>query len=173
LTQDTGNAQGLPLHIRKCRSCVDGQMHITAVKQSGAEQIQSFECQTCDARLNLSSAGYIGLQFWAWLLVSAFIIWLFLINEAYVSITTYVVVLGFVALGGYWSLGDTLKLYRHPLIDDKSAPAHSPPSSETPPSLIAKLLNLGFFKTPLLFILAAAVFLGLAALVGYIKDYVL
>ncbi len=148
-------------------------MHITAFKQSGAEQIQSFECQTCSARLDMSSAGYIGLQFWAWLLVSAFIIWLFLINERYASTTAHVVVLGFVALGGYWSLGDTWKLYRHPLIRDKGATDDLNSPGGTSPLFVTKLLNLGFFKTPLLFLFAGAAFLGLAALVGYIKDYVL
>lgn len=173
LTQGTKNAQALPLLIRRCRKCVGGQMRITAVRQSGAEKIQTFECQTCDARLEMSSAGYIGLQFWAWLLFSGFVIWLFLIDESYASTTTHVVVLGFVAFGGIWCLGDTVKLYQHPLIENKGTAADPRWSGETHPSFIAKLLNLGFFKTPLIFILGAAAFLSLAALAGYIKDYVL
>lgn len=170
LTQDTDSTHGLPLIIRKCRKCTDGQMHITAVRQSGPEQIQTFECQNCDARLEMTSAGYIGLQFWAWLLVSAFVIWLFLIDDAYASTITYIVVLSFVALGGYWSLADIVTHFRHPLIESKNAMR---PSGQAPPSFIAKMLNLGFVKTPLIFLCAVIAFLGLAALVGYIKDYVL
>lgn len=173
LTQDTDSAQGLPLLIRKCRKCTDGQMHITAVRQSGAEQTQTFECQNCDARLEIASAGYIGLQFWVWLIVSVFLIWLFLIDDLYTSTTTYVVVLGFVALGGYWSLEGVLAHFRHPLINGRDATTQPRPSGQAPPSFIAKVLNLGFVKTPLIFLCAAVAFLGLAALVGYIKDYVL
>ncbi len=173
MAQDTNNANNLPSLIRKCRDCANGEMHLTAMQLNMGEQTQLFECQSCGTKLQMPSAGFIGLQFWVWLIVSWFLIWIFLIDTIYVSPTTYVFVLGFVAAGACWCLGDVIRHFYHPLIKVQNSIQPSHPTNRPSRSFIVKILNMGFFTTPLAVLGIAIAILGLAALAGYINDYVL
>jgi hypothetical protein len=90
-----------------------------------------------------------------------------------VSTSTYVFVLGFVAVGAYWSLHDVATHFRHPLIKDQDSLEPSNPTDTQAPSFTAKILNMGFISTPLVVLGIAVAILALAALMGYINDYVL
>lgn len=137
------------------------------------EEEQIFECVACGARIELPSAGSIGLYLWVWAIVSAFIIWLFLWDAPYAGWITYCVVGLGVGLGGFVGLSNLMTHIENPLI---VLPTKTPIKILTKPAgktLFSHVLNLGLVKTPLVVGGAIVVFLAGAALIGYVKDYVL
>lgn len=158
---------------RKCSACDEGQMFITKTWQSSFEPMQKYECGSCKHTLEIPSVGYIGLQLFVALIVGPALIWLFLIDDNYPSIFSYVIILGLVGAYSFFTIANVVVHFSHPY--KKIDPTLPKPVTiiEYPRSFMAKLMNRGLLLTPLFFLLSAIVILAIAGTIGYVSDYVL
>lgn len=103
---------------------------------------------------------FIGAYFVVWLIISAALICLFLVSDPYAGWISYLLVGGFVAIGGYSVVGDFRKNQPHPILDLNA-------SQDT--SLPTRFWDQGMFKTPLIAVAMIALVLLVAALIGYVN----
>ena len=163
------NTPVLPSISRQCGACKHGEMTLVTANVGLYEEEQTFECEQCGARIQLPSAGSIGLYLWTWIMISSFVFWLFIWEDPYAGWVVHTVVGVGIGIGGFVGISNLVLHIRNPLVPLKTECQ----SKTAPPKLPSKIFNLGFFKTPIIVALAIVVFLGAAALIGYVKDYVL
>ncbi len=133
---------------------------------------RTYQCNKCDTKIEIAAAGYVCLSICVWLIVSTGLIWTFLIKDPYPDMFSYGIIGLVVVVGGLVNLMDLIKHLTHPLVD--TAAAGETASQAAPPRpFVSRVMDLGFFTTPLVVLVAAMAVLCIAGFIGSITDYVL
>lgn len=162
-TQNTGLYKS-----RKCSRCAEGTLQCIEVKNAGVGVEVSYKCLGCALETTIPAVGFIGTYLIVWAAVSSGLFWLFLAPSNYPGWLSYLLVGGLILGGGFIGFRDLQKHLVHPFVQ---ADDPGPNAAIHSPMLLEKFWGMGLFKTPTLTLLAFAVLLGGAAVLGFFLDH--
>lgn len=137
-----------------------------------------YDCPACDYSIALPQPGMVGLQILFWILGSLIFSWFWVFDNRYADAFDYGFVIFIWLIGAFSCLPDALQLRRHYAsgfdITDATAQATAHDSetdfSQTTSGFFSKF---GILLAPIVAVLGIIGILAVAALIGYVKDYVL
>lgn len=163
---------------RHCTSCDADNMVATKRRWTGFGYEDDYECPACDYKIALPQAGMVGLQILVVIFGSFILTWFWVIDNNYADMLDYGFVIFIWLIGAFSCLPDALRLRSHRATGFGAADEAILDQAESNPPSLSQTISYFFSKfggvvTPIIAVLGVIAILALAALIGYVKDYVL
>lgn len=163
---------------RRCTSC--GDEHMVAVKRrwTGFGYEDDYECPSCSYKVALTQPGLVGLQILVWILGSSIFSWFWVIGNRFADFFDYGFVVFIWLIGAFSCLPEAWQLRVHRATGFIPTATSLDETETTNPSNFSQATSrvfsrFGALLMPVIAILGIIGILAIAALIGYVKDYVL
>lgn len=163
---------------RHCTSCGGDNMVAIKRRWTGFGYEDDYDCPACEYQVALPQSGVVGLQILFWIVGSFIFSWFWVIDNNYADMFDYGFVIFIWLIGAFSCLPDAFQLRSHRATgfgptDDTFQGSVMPSSSAIAPTTSNFFSKFGAILAPVVVVLGIVAILAVAALIGYVKDYVL